>query len=676
MFKNSSIRQLLITSVALPLAGLLIFGGIQLTQSANQYFDAIRLIHLKSLTVAAANITHSLQTEGGASIAFSSGAKNKPVVDEARASTDLAFKKLKLALSGNSDNIRAVQEIEKIVKNFSVLSKTRQSVNDKTATASSVVGAYQPLVLHLIRAIGSISNEVTDPDLAGRLNALKLILYAKERGAVEQSLGVALLTMTKITPVEYSIYNLGVYQQEAYLDLLTSSSSADIVVELNKLKNTPSVRNILQMRKNLLDSAFTGRPPIEVTDWLNHTQSRADAYLKLQNTATAFVARAAEKLVSDAQFWALISACASIIILVFASILSWRVMHMILLYLLKLSSVMQRIRKGELEVVVEGVERTDALGAMSQSIEKFRQNAIQMKALEEQKEDEQRVKDAHRRELEQLVDRFNTTINKAFEAIKVVGDKATESSALMKSQSDSANNSSTRVTNAAQEASGNVVAVASAVEELSSSIHVISSQVSNARKVADEAAAQSIGLHSTMDQLVKDTEGAGEIVSLIDGIAEQTNLLALNATIEAARAGDAGKGFAVVANEVKDLANQTAQATSSVRERLNAIQNAVSEMSDNITATLAVVNQINELNVSVAEAVEQQNEATAEISVSIGSVTNQTTEVTNNMDLVTAAISEVNGLVMKSVEDMQSLLEALEEADYETQKFLKNVSNQ
>jgi len=74
--------------------------------------------------------------------------------------------------------------------------------------------------------------------------------------------------------------------------------------------------------------------------------------------------------------------------------------------------------------------------------------------------------------------------------------------------------------------------------------------------------------------LSEQTQQIGEITATVNDIADQSNLLALNATIEAAKAGEQGKGFAVVAAEVRNLADQSKQATAKVRSILGDIQKA------------------------------------------------------------------------------------------------------
>ncbi len=87
------------------------------------------------------------------------------------------------------------------------------------------------------------------------------------------------------------------------------------------------------------------------------------------------------------------------------------------------------------------------------------------------------------------------------------------------------------------------------------------------------------GLKGEITELQDEITKVGRVAEQIDAIAKQTNLLALNATIEAARAGDAGKGFAVVAGEVKNLSNQTANATAEVSQVLGNLRERIDRMS-------------------------------------------------------------------------------------------------
>ena len=76
-------------------------------------------------------------------------------------------------------------------------------------------------------------------------------------------------------------------------------------------------------------------------------------------------------------------------------------------------------------------------------------------------------------------------------------------------------------------------------------------------------------------EMGKRSEEIGGIVNTINVIAERTNMLSLNASIEAARAGDAGRGFAVVAEEIRNLADRSAQATSDIAAIIRSLQEVV-----------------------------------------------------------------------------------------------------
>jgi methyl-accepting chemotaxis protein len=166
---------------------------------------------------------------------------------------------------------------------------------------------------------------------------------------------------------------------------------------------------------------------------------------------------------------------------------------------------------------------------------------------------------------------------------------------------------------AAEQVSANMESVAAAIEEMGSSINEIALNSSNAATVATSAAGTAAATSDVVGKLSESGAQISDVVSMITTIAEQTNLLALNATIEAARAGDAGKGFSVVANEVKNLAQQTAHATSTITTQVDAIQTDTEGAVHAIAELADVIAHINETQASIAAAVEEQTATTAEI---------------------------------------------------------------
>lgn len=219
--------------------------------------------------------------------------------------------------------------------------------------------------------------------------------------------------------------------------------------------------------------------------------------------------------------------------------------------------------------------------------------------------------------------------------------RITEVASRLTTESDKANGSAAQVAQASQAMASGATQQASSLEETSSSLHEMASMTqrnsenaqnakalaNQARTTADAGAAEMEQMKSAMNAIKGSSVEISKIIKTIDEIAFQTNILALNAAVEAARAGEAGLGFAVVAEEVRNLAQRSAQAARETAEKISASTEKseqgvrISEkMAVNLSAIVEKTRQLDERIAEIAQSSHEQSEGIGQLNSAVASM--------------------------------------------------------